>query len=55
MVEASKAGRIYIDVQLTKDSSALSHVGWRVAPWIPVPFSHCKSQLGFDWSPALQC
>lgn len=37
LVRASKAGRIYIDVQLS------------------VPFSHCKSQLGFDWSPALQC
>lgn len=44
-----------VDVQQTQTTSAMYDDGLSVDPWSHVPFSHCKSRLGFDRSPALQC
>lgn len=42
-------------VKQTKESSALSNIGWRADPGVPVSLSPFKSQLGIDRRPALQC
>lgn len=48
------ATRETIDVQEPKETSALSNVARIVDSRLPVFSSHCKSQLEFDLSPALQ-
>lgn len=42
-----------IENQQTEEPFALSNIGWRADSGLPLPLSHCESQLGIDWS--LQC